>query len=152
VLGPLITWKVARAGYKPWQTAPDGRPMWDYHQACTRMMRADYCGDGKAHTREGTPIEILSRLDPAEEPHGGLVFEAGWTPEGASCVAKARLSPSWPLEAIAAECPERLRGRVGDAATCTAATELARPEVLLVNKSETSNYRWNLARTAALRY
>ena len=128
--------KCVRAGYKPWRTASDGWPMWDYHQACTRMMRADYCGDGKAHTRDGTPIEIIDRLGSREEPGTDLVFEAGWTPEGASCVAKPRLSPSpWPLEAIAAECPERLRNRLGDAATCNVATELARPEVLLLNKS-----------------
>ena len=45
--------KCVRAGYKPWKTAADGRPMWDYHQACTRLIRADYCGDGRTHTRDG---------------------------------------------------------------------------------------------------
>lgn len=128
--------KCVRAGYKPWRTAPDGKPMWDYHQACTRLMRADYCGDGTAHTRNGTPIEIIDRLGSTEEPDTGFVFEAGWTPGGASCVAKPRLSPSpWSLEDIAAECPERLSGRVGDFASCNATTELARTEVLLINKS-----------------
>ena len=39
------------------------------------------------------------------------------------------------LDAVAAECPERLRSRVGDPAACNMTTELGKPEVLLVNKS-----------------
>ncbi len=50
--------KCVRMGYKPWQTAADGTALWAYHQACTRMVRADYCGDGAAHTREGTRIDV----------------------------------------------------------------------------------------------
>jgi hypothetical protein len=122
--------KCVRHGYKPWKTAPDGRPMWDYHQACTRLIRADYCGDGRSHTREGVRIEILSRLDPKEEPGSGLEFEAGWMPDGASCVARPRLA-IWSLEAIAAECPARLQQGAG----CTLAGELGRGGVLLANKS-----------------
>jgi ADYC domain len=112
----------------------DGRPGWDYHQACTRLIRADYCGDGRSHTREGTPVEIIDRLGEAEEPGTGLAFEAGWTPEGASCVARHRL-PGGSADAVAAACPARLKGRAGPAASCTLAGELARPEVLLMNKS-----------------
>jgi hypothetical protein len=63
----------------------------------------------------------------------GLEPEAAWTPEGAACVARPRLVTST-LEEIVAECPERLRGRVGTQAECDM-TELGKPEVLFVNKS-----------------
>jgi hypothetical protein len=121
--------KCVRAGYKPWKTASDGRPMWDYHQACTRLVRADYCGNGRAHTRDGVRIEIIDRLKPEEEPNSGLEFEAAWTLEGAKCVARPRLV-TWKLETIVAECPERL----GDPVACSMA-ELGKPEVLFFNKS-----------------
>ena len=85
---------------------------------------------GRAHTCDGMRIEIIDRFKPEEEPDGGRKFEAAWTPEGASCVARPRLF-TWSLEAIAAECPER----VGDPPSCTLAAELAKPEVLFVNKS-----------------
>jgi hypothetical protein len=42
--------KCVRAGYKPWVRANDGRLMWDYHQACVRAIRADYCGNGVSYT------------------------------------------------------------------------------------------------------
>src|SRR3954469_4612754 len=35
--------KCVRFGYKPWAAGPDGSSMWDLHQACVRMVRADYC-------------------------------------------------------------------------------------------------------------
>jgi hypothetical protein len=123
--------KCVRAGYKPWKMMPDGRPGRDYHQACTRLIRADYCGDGISHTRDGVRIEIIDRIGQAEEPGSDLAFEAGWTPQGASCVARARLGGS--LGLVAAQCPARLAGRLG--AAYTLADELAKPEVLLVDKS-----------------
>jgi hypothetical protein len=127
--------KCVHAGYKPWKTAPDGRSMWDYHQTCVRAVRADYCGDGVSYTREGMRIEIIDRLNPVEEPNTDLVFEAAWTPDGASCVARPRL-PAWSLETIAGACPGRLNGRVGEAAGCNMISGLGAAEVLLVNKSD----------------
>jgi len=85
--------KCVRAGYKPWQTAADKRPMWDYHQACVRAVRADYSGNGISHTREGTPIALFDRLDiqrPDPNPRG-LTFEAAWGPDGAVCVRRTRI-------------------------------------------------------------
>jgi hypothetical protein len=32
--------KRVKMGHKPWRTTPDGTSLRDYHQACTRMMRA----------------------------------------------------------------------------------------------------------------
>ena len=53
--------KCVRWGYKPWKVI-NGKAMNDYHQACTRMARADYCGDGVSHTRNGTLIDMYDGL------------------------------------------------------------------------------------------
>ena len=55
--------KCVRWGYKPWRSGPDGVALWDYHQACVRMVRADYGGDGVGHTRDNTPVDVFDRLE-----------------------------------------------------------------------------------------
>jgi hypothetical protein len=105
--------KCYRWGYRPWVTGyGDLAAM---HWTCTRLARADYCGDGTPHTRNGTTINVWDTL-PAPGPiqhHGGLLppigmtFEAGWNTGGAVCLSHAR----WLLDdagAIAALCPNRL--------------------------------------------
>jgi ADYC domain len=80
--------KCVRAGYRPWR----GPEMWDLHQACVRLFRADYCGDGRGHTRDGTRIDLYDRLGVQEdEPGPGMRFEAAWGPAGAACVARPRV-------------------------------------------------------------
>lgn len=104
--------KCVNWGYKPWELK-DGRPLTDLHQACTRMARADYCGDGRSHTHQGTAIDMYDSLgllarsteatagwDPAKAS-----FEAAWTPEGALCLSRTRDGRK--LESILAECPGR---------------------------------------------
>jgi hypothetical protein len=63
------------------------------HQTCTRLARADYCGDGVPHTENGTLIDVF---DPAGIQVGvddpALSFEAGWSPDGAVCVSAPRFS------------------------------------------------------------
>jgi hypothetical protein len=100
--------KCIRLGYKPWKTR-NGVALRDYHQSCVRMIRADYCGDGRAHTRDGTNIDIWDNLgvqtrtlDPAHPE----TFEAAWDPHGAVYVSSARWNDG--LAALMAECPERL--------------------------------------------
>ena len=106
--------KCIRFGYKPWQTASDGRPMRDVYNACMRMVRADYGGDGKAYTLDGQQIDIFDHIgvqkadmDPAHD------FEAGWSPEGAVCVRHVRVKQNTSLEKLEAAYP-RLKGRTGD--------------------------------------
>ena len=102
--------KCVRFGYKPWKTV-EGRSLRDFHQACTRMVRADYCGNGNPHTREGTPIDIYDALNiQSPTPNSGMVFEAAWTPDGAVFVNRTRWSET--AAAILQECPEKLNGRV----------------------------------------
>jgi hypothetical protein len=77
-------------GYKPW-AVKGGRALKDLHQACTRMARADYCGNGRSHTREGNPIDMYDAFKvitrTTETSEGWVLarasFEAAWTPEGA---------------------------------------------------------------------
>lgn len=99
-------------GYKPW-AKKDGRSLEELHQACTRMARADYCGDGRSHTREDNPIDVydgLGLLTRATEATAGweparASFEAAWTSEGASCLSRTRDGRA--VETVLAECPGR---------------------------------------------
>jgi hypothetical protein len=91
--------------------------MRDIYNACVRLVRADYCGDGEATTRDGMRIDLYddhgvqqSDRDPLQE------FEAGWTAAGAVCVRHVRVKENISLERLAASCP-RLRDRLGE--TCT---------------------------------
>lgn len=126
--------KCIRLGYAPWDRGPDGRPLLDHFRACLRMIRADYCGDGRAHTREGTPINVYDRLGIQEsEPNAAMRFEAAWGPEGAVCVGRTRIDGAGPVSDLAAACPARLAGRVGRA--CSRALALGLPQALILNDS-----------------
>ena len=81
---------------------------------CVRMIRADYCGDGRANTRDGTRTEFYDRLGVTRpEPAEGMSFEAAWVPGGAVCVAHVRVTDFATLDGLAQDCPERLAGRIG---------------------------------------
>ena len=96
--------KCIRFGYRPWHAA-----MVDLHAACVHMVRADYCGDGTPHTRNGTPIDIYDHVGiQQDEPKPGMTFEAAWGPKGAVCVAHTRIPAVATLDQVLAACP-RLR-------------------------------------------
>jgi ADYC domain len=104
--------KCVRFGYKPWKTV-QGRSLRDFHQACTRMVRADYCGNGRSHTKEGTAIDIYDRASiQTRTSTSGMVFEAAWNPDGAVLINRTR----WPesLAQLRKECPERLKSSGND--------------------------------------
>lgn len=112
--------KCVRFGYKPWRQAPDGSSLAPYYQACTRLVRADYCGDGVGHTRNGMPIDIFDRIGiQRDETAPGMSFEAAFNPEGATCVAHPRLPDADSLDRVTAMCP-RLTSHVGPACDETA--------------------------------
>jgi hypothetical protein len=107
--------KCVRWGYKPWRSAANGESLWDYHQACVRMVRADYGGDGIGHTRDDTPIDVYDRLgilQPTPDP-GRLAFEAAWGVGGAVCVRKPRIPGSISLDELERRYP-RLIGQTGE--------------------------------------
>ncbi|WP_224370962.1 ADYC domain-containing protein [Hyalangium versicolor] len=100
--------KCYRWGYKSWrekqgENEPD---MGQLHAACTRMARADYCGNGESFTLDGTPIHPWDTLPTAIRQHGPdtpkAFFEAGWQDFGAVCLSKTRWEQLKPLPA---ECP-----------------------------------------------
>ncbi len=89
-VGKCVLW-----GYDPWRSRPGGGSLARHYEACLRMTRADYLGDGAAHTRDGTPIDLadsagVRRWTSERDPR--FVFEAGWGPRGAVCVERVR----WP--------------------------------------------------------
>lgn len=104
--------KCVRIGYRNWATGTSCKghdrdrdkkkdnceqvPLKDHHQACTRMIRADYCGNGQSHTLNGTVISVMDYLQPIilldEEK---WQIEARWTPSGAICLTEARHPELW---------------------------------------------------------
>ena len=87
-------------GYKPWKHLPTARgrsvSLQPLHHACTRAVRADYCGDGVAHTRNGTPVDIFDRFGfNVRDSTTSFSPEAGFSAAGATWVARTR----WPIGA-----------------------------------------------------
>lgn len=121
--------KCVRMGYKPWK----GERAWRQHQACTRMVRADYCGDGQSHTRDGTPIDVFDRDGiQRDEAAPGMTFEAAWSEHGAVCVRRTRVPEVLGVEGLELACGERV-GKVGDA--CLEAEALRSADALLFDRS-----------------
>jgi hypothetical protein len=120
-------YKCVAAGYKPWKSAE----LADAHQACTRMIRADYCGDGTSYTKDGTLIDMSDTLgvqsfETTERPDFAL--EATWGPNGATCVSKTRYRLS--------NVPSCLADRLKDSCEPSTAAEGG---VRLANRSSTAN-------------
>jgi hypothetical protein len=93
---------VQRFQYKPWRYVFEATPLGDrshyqtlepFHEACVRMVRGDYCGDGVAHTVDGTEIDVYDYPGVQTKPPllpSSFQFEAGWTPHGAACISVTR--------------------------------------------------------------
>ena len=80
VIAKCVLW-----GYRPWAVGPR------LHEACTRMARADYCGDGVGYTENGTLIDMFDRRGIQTTVNApDLSFEAGWGVDGAVCVSQPR--------------------------------------------------------------
>jgi hypothetical protein len=102
--------KCYRWGYRPWVTGYGN--LETMHWTCTRVARADYCGNGQSFTHEGTEINVWDILAPPGpiQSHGstpmGMTFEAGWNTSGAVCFSMPRWLLGGPL--IAVLCPSKL--------------------------------------------
>lgn len=126
--------KCIRFGYKPWKTIGD-TSLQAYHAACVRMVRADYCGDNRPHTVDGTWIDmwdglgIQTREDSADRPE---VFEAAWAPSGAAYLNIPRWSDD--VADVVKDCPDHLAGRTSrDQSLAPAEVPKRFPEVLIFN-------------------
>jgi hypothetical protein len=111
--------KCIRFGYRPWAFA-QGLELREVYNACIRMVRADYCGNGTPTTKDGQSIDIYDdhRIQkPENDP--AMDFEAGWSADGAVCVRHVRVKENVSLESLVATCP-RLKDRVGP--TCSEET------------------------------
>jgi hypothetical protein len=91
--------KCAELGYKPFKTAKECNSLGQchdvslapLHQACVRMVRADYCGDGASHTYIGTEIDVFDTFRiKNEDPTVPGSIEAEWGVDGATCVLHTR--------------------------------------------------------------
>lgn len=99
--------KCVRWGYKPWKTE-QGYSLRDFHQACTRMVRADYCGTGVPHTQKGVPIDVYDRFGIQKQAkNSGMRFEAAWGLDGAVAVDRTRFPGMFAR--IQQECPGRIK-------------------------------------------
>lgn len=95
--------KCVELGYKPWRTGKicthgagcQTVSLAGHHRACTRMLRADYCGNGESHSRDGVLIGLYDafgiRIDAEDWP-----VEAEWAADGARCAMRPRV-PALPL-------------------------------------------------------
>jgi hypothetical protein len=122
--------KCASWGYAPWTAGTDA------HQACTRLARADYCGDGTPWTLDGTTIVVYDALGiehAVAYPEYG--FEAAWGVDGAICVD----APRYAIEdadgrAVLPEC-------FADLPACESLDDPAATGALLANDSSNTSIR-----------
>lgn len=72
----------------------------DYHAACIKMLRADYCGDGNAHTFDGTLVDFYDHLVNSNQARtgtsgqDGFYLESEWDIDGAHCLNATRWMPA----------------------------------------------------------
>jgi hypothetical protein len=120
-------------GYRPWDDRAEV-PMQDLHAACVHMMRADYGGDDRPATRDGTLVDVYDRFG-IQKPDvvDPLPFEAAWGKDGAVCVAHPRIAEAVTLDGLAKSYPT-LRAFLGPEA-CTEEAMRTRPDALLFNRS-----------------
>jgi hypothetical protein len=75
--------KCVRNGYKPWSSL-NGVSLEEHHQACTRLLRADFCGDGSSYTVNGNWVNLYDSVS-VQADTASWAAEAEWTAAGASC-------------------------------------------------------------------
>ena len=111
--GKCVLW-----GYDPWGKGPHGEDLTPYYRACQYTVRANYDGQGEAHTKNGATIDVADILDiqkPESRSDPAFAFEAGWGPSGAVCVAMTRWPDLLSIEGLLKSTP-RLGGKCDEAA------------------------------------
>jgi hypothetical protein len=75
--------KCVRFGYVPWRSV-NGVSLEQHHQACTRMIRADFCGNGTSYTADGNWVNVYDSMSIQLDTEA-WVPEAEWDSDGAIC-------------------------------------------------------------------
>lgn len=75
--------KCIEMGYAPWHSV-NGVSLNEHMQACVRVIRADYCGDGTSYTVNGQLVDIYDALG-IQADDEDWYFEAEWDKTGARC-------------------------------------------------------------------
>jgi hypothetical protein len=88
--------KCVELGYKPWKTV-GGTLLQNHMVACTRMLRADFCGDGRSWTVNGTEINLYDGKG-IQTDAAAWTIEAEWDQNGARRVNKSK-DTRWSLNA-----------------------------------------------------
>jgi hypothetical protein len=97
--------KCVSLGYEPWRTI-NGVQLAQHHQACVRLLRADYCGNGISYTTNGMLLNLYDGVGFQSDTNTwGL--EAEWDADGARCITEHHRStvaiPCYEPE-LAADC------------------------------------------------
>ncbi len=82
--------KCVRFGYKPWASV-NGVSLAGHHQACTRLVRADFCGDGASYTVDGQWVNVFDGLG-VQQDSEAWHLEAEWDTAGARCFSSENRS------------------------------------------------------------
>jgi ADYC domain-containing protein/pentapeptide repeat protein len=94
--------KCVEWGYKPWKTVSSVN-LTNHHVACTRMVRADYCGNGNSYTINGTAIDLYDALA-IQADTAAWKIEAEWTANGARCIKNSTYTRGYVLLATVPSC------------------------------------------------
>lgn len=99
------------------------------YQACTRMLRADFCGSGRAYTATGLQLDVLDVVPGSVNSAWDFPwpFEAAWGTDGAVCVSSGRnIGAGWNLGL----CP----GKIKPSGSCNESTPAFSSTVLLKSR------------------
>jgi hypothetical protein len=75
---------VSPIGYKPWKIVK-GVSLDRQHQACVRLIRADFCGTGTPYTRDGSAVDLYDGVGIQKDTQLLWLIEAEWDENGARC-------------------------------------------------------------------
>jgi hypothetical protein len=121
-LGKCVEW-----GFAPWTDV-------DLFTACTRMVRADYCGDGQAHTQPGIRITFERLQDSTTKLSApkGFRFEALWSAKGAHCISATRVPVLFSMDDVLQQCPERA-ANINAVSTCDGENNPSESKAMFTN-------------------
>ena len=93
--------KCVELGYKPWLERAA------HLAACTRALRADFCGDGTTYTVDGTTINLHDR-DGVQLDEAAWPLEARWSANGATCIDESEATRFFQVAAAIPPCADTL--------------------------------------------